>query len=743
MLRTEQTENIRVEALAPTVSVSGRYDGEMSFPQPGRFALDLRIDVDRAVDNSAVTNRVSGDFYQVTQTVLPGQPARISKTYLESWIIDDPNVTRSIDHIDIEGSVRFWTGVHPATTAAIEIVWHDLQATPTGTIKFTETGSEHRIFTCRRSSESFRSVTLEIAVCSSVNAEPLRPSYDTRWHDNRPTNTIARALTIETSYREAGVDLSINPNVTIVDDSNPQFKSWSIAELHDALESHFSLFGQPWPNWALWGLMAGAYEDSAVGGIMFDAAAASGGQGGNEPERRGFAVFRGHAWFDGLIVGPPGNQLQAAAIRQFLYTWVHEAGHAFNLLHSWDKARPDSLSWMNYDWRYDQRNGQDLFWKRFSFRFDDDELIHIRHGDRASVIMGGDPWSSGSHLESPNLSMARIEGDAPIELTIRAQPYFDLMEPVLLEVRLRNLLTDASVIIDTRFAPEYGGIIVHIQGPDGQIEKYEPVVCAVGDPQPQKLAPSGLDQQGEDRFSRDIFISYGASGFHFDRPGEYRIRAIYQGHGDLLITSNTLRIRVGVPLSKEADRLAQDYFSDPVGLTLYLQGSRSPHLKKGFDVLQDVADRYKASLLGANTAIALAQGISRPFHRVEYERAGGGSPKITLAASAEPNQALKMTSEPLKLMRESDDKLLNLAYARVVRRRAVYHEETGTVGQAKNELATLQRDLTSRGANPPVIQMYAKLQAGLGGKPSTKPSSSVSAKQARGGGGASARPRRP
>jgi hypothetical protein len=83
MLRTEQSENIRVEAPALTVSVSGRYDGEMSFPQPGRFALDLRIDVDRAVDNSAVTNRVSGDFYQVTQTVLPGQPARISKTYLE------------------------------------------------------------------------------------------------------------------------------------------------------------------------------------------------------------------------------------------------------------------------------------------------------------------------------------------------------------------------------------------------------------------------------------------------------------------------------------------------------------------------------------------------------------------------------------------------------------------------------------------------------------------------------------
>jgi hypothetical protein len=43
--------------------------------------------------------------------------------------------------------------------------------------------------------------------------------------------------------------------------------------------------------------------------------------------------------------------------------------------------------------------------------------------------MGGDPWSSGSHLEAPDLAMAKIQGEPPLELTIRAQPYFDLMEP--------------------------------------------------------------------------------------------------------------------------------------------------------------------------------------------------------------------------------------------------------------------------------------------------------------------------
>ncbi len=697
-------------AIAPATPISGRYDGEMMQPQQGQFALDLRIDIDSAVSYSPIMNRVSGDFYQVSQTTLTGQPTRVSKTYIESWIVDVPQVTSSSDHVDIEGSVRFWTGTHAATTVTIRITWDDAQHTRTGTVTLTETGGNQRIFTCRRSSECFRSLTLETAVCSSVNAEPLRPNYDTRWHDNRPAEVPQRLLDIESAYRESGVDLSFSPNVSVIDDSAPQFKSWTVAELHDAMETHFSLSGGAWPNWALWGFMVGSYTEPTVGGVMFDAAAADEQRNAAEPERRGFAVFRNHSWFNNLVAGVPQNQDQAAAMRQFFYTWVHEAGHSFNFLHSWDKARPDALSWMNYDWRYDQRNGTDSFWKQFAFRFDDDELIHLRHGNRASVIMGGDPWSSGSHLEAPNLAMAQIQGEPPLELLIRAQPSFDLMEPVLLEVRLRNLLADAPVGIDKRLAPEYGAIVVYIQKPDKHLVKYDPVVCAVGTPQSVTLAPAKTSQQGEDRFSRDIFLSYGSSGFYFDQPGEYRIRAVYQGHGDVLITSNTLRTRIGAPTSREADRLAQDYFSNQVGLSLYLQGSRSPFLKKGTDVLHELADRYKNSLLGANTAISLAQGVSLPFFRI----ADPQSKKMVMTAAADPKEALKLTDMPLKLMQKHNNKLLNLAYGRVVRRRVEYHEACGTTEKAKDELKILQQDLAKRGVNSPVIKSYATLQASIG-----------------------------
>ena len=713
---TDVAESVSVTAVVAFRPVSGRYEGEMTLPQPGRFLLDLRIDVDSAGDNSPSMNRISGDFYQMSRIALPGQLPRVSRTYIESWIVDRPEVEWSADHVDIKGSVRFWTGTHAATEIAVRINRDGSQLAHAAAATLTETGGGQRSFICRRTSECFRSLDMEIDVCSSVNRPPLVPGYDTHWHSDRPVDLPRRTLTIEGAYREMGVAVTIDPTHTVIDDSAAAFESWTPAELHDSMETHFSRFGGVWPNWAMWGLMAGKFERPSVGGIMFDAAAGLGGAG-EGPERQGFAVFRGHSWFDNLAAGEPQSQDQAWAIRHFLYTWVHEAGHAFNFLHSWDKGRPDSLSWMNYDWRYEQRNGAGTFWSRFGFRFDDDELIHVRHGNRASVIMGGDPWSLGSHLEAPNLAMAQIEGDAPIELVIRSKRYFELMEPVIVELRLRNLMQDVSALIDKRLTPEFGGVVVYIQKPDGSIVKYEPIMCALGTPEAQSLAPSKSGEQGDDRYSKEIFLNYGTNGFYFDHPGEYKIRATYQGFGDVLIPSDTHRIRIAAPLSKEADRLAQDYFSDAAGLGLYLQGSRSPYLAKGIAILEDVADRFKDSILGANIAMALAYGASRPFYRVDDPTSG----KMVRSAKADPERALKLTDPAMEVLQAQKDKAMNLAYGRLVRRRAEYHQAAGSIDRAQTELKTLRTNLAARGANPPVIKRYETLAASLGESPEPKP----------------------
>jgi len=472
--------------------------------------------------------------------------------------------------------------------------------------------------------------------------------------------------------------------------------------------------------------LASTFDEPGVGGVMFDAAAAFGGAG-SAPERQGFAVFRNHQWFNDLTSSVPTNQDEATAARQFLYTWVHEAGHAFNFLHSWNKNRPDSLSWMNYDWRYDNLHGTDSFWSSFSFRFDDEELIHLRHGDRSSVIMGGDPWASGGHLEAPPGAeylaappgaMSCLDGAAPLELLIRSKAYFEFMEPVSIELRIRNLFPDLTLTLDTRLNPEYGGVVIYIRRPDGRIVEYSPVMCKLAAPSPKKLQPlQPGDEKGDDRYSEEVQLSYGRYGFYFDEPGEYFMRALYQGAGDLLIPSNVHRLRVGNPLTKDLDVTAQDYFSYEVGMNLYLEGSRSTYLETGLDLLADMSEKYKDSLLGAKIATTVANSFTQSFHSIKGGRQaveGSQLLKLTKSHDANPEEALRITEPAIDMLRKSKKKSLNLSYRQVVGQRVDCLLALQRPEQAKDELNQLHDDLSKTGANPPVLRQIQNLAIQIG-----------------------------
>ncbi len=300
---------------------------------------------------------------------------------------------------------------------------------------------------------------------------------------------------------------------------------------------------------------------------------------------------------------------------------------------------------MNYDWRYDNRNGVDSFWSNFQLRFDDEELIHLRHGNRASVIMGGDPWASGGHLEAPPGAehlwaapgaLSQAEGNVPIELLVNSKGYFDFLEPIAIEFSLRNLLTNMPIELDTRLNPEYGGMIVYIRRPDGRTVEYAPIMCKLAEPLYQTLSPGGADD-GADRYKESVFLSYGQYGFYFDKPGEYLIRALYQGAGDILIPSNTHRLRVGHPATKEEDRLAQDVFSYPVGMNIYLGGSPSPFLESGINVLEDLAGRYPDTMVGAKAAIVVGNSVAQSFYRIQPK-----DNTLTRMQAGNPEAAMKV-----------------------------------------------------------------------------------------------------
>jgi hypothetical protein len=500
--------------------VSGRYEGgERTVPTPGGSVLDLRVDIDPRSANSPIMQRISGDFYNVYRRHWPPFPPLPWRMYRESWIVDAPAVAWSRCYVRITGTVRYWKGAHPPTTVAVRIPWGTFRPAGPAEVTFTELGGRTFSYVCPKRSDCFRDVTLEADVCQSINVAPLLPSYDTHAHATRPAGLPRRTLTVEEAYREAGICVTVNPTHTVIDDSAAQFTSWSDGELHDALETHFSSYSGSM-RWHLWGVMAGMHDNSGLAGIMFDYGTAYGGPG-RSPERQGFAVFRGHPTFSNLPTGVPANQAEADTLRFFLYVWVHEAGHAFNFVHSWNKGRPNALSWMNYP-QYVAN-----YWDNFEFRFDDEELIHLRHGDRSEVIFGGDPWATGSHLEVPVGAMWQMEGTAPIELLLRSQQYFEWLEPVVVEFRLRNLTPDLPFGADVRLSPEFGRVAVYVRRPNGQTLEYRPIVHKEGTPQIELLSPASGGAEGTDRYSENVALTFGQHGFIFDTPGDYLIRAAY------------------------------------------------------------------------------------------------------------------------------------------------------------------------------------------------------------------------
>jgi PAS domain-containing protein len=674
--------------------VSGRYYGEMTSPNIGKYELDLRVDIDPRYDNSPVMKRVSGDIYRVYSFNLPGLPPRKWRVYQKSWIVDNPNAVWSKCQVKITGAIRFWKE-NIVPKLQVIIPWGSFRPAGPADVQIQYSGGVVESYSCARKSDSFRDMTLEVDICNSVNAAPFLPSYDTSSLPG-PSQLPQRTLTVQEAYREAGVNVTIRPNNTIIDDSAAQFNTWSVSELHDAMETHFSQFGSSWPNWQMWGLLAGKFDSAGTLGIMFDAAAMYGGAGEN-PDRQGFAIFRKHPSFNNLVPAP-STEAEFDAMRDFLYTWVHEAGHAFNFLHSWNKGRPQSLSWMNYP-QYVSN-----FWEKFEFRFDDEELIHLRHGDRASVIMGGDPWASGGHLEDTSGDFSILDGDAPVEFLIRSKEYFEFMEPIFIELRLRNLLDNIPLHLDTRLSPEHGGVIIYIRRPNGRTLEYNPATCQISDPQIQVLKSSQNSVQGEDRYSEEIFLGYGKYGFYFDEPGEYLIRAVYQGTGDILIPSNTHRIRIGRPFSKYEDTLAQDFFSYQVGMSLYLSGSQSHHLSKGMGLLEEIANNknFKDTFLAIKAASTVANSVGRSFFSIVK-----GEEKVltrTQTHKADPNKALELTSTALNVYKKKNSKALNLGYHKLVQNRIDCLLSQNETDKAKQEVDDLCVALHKAGANQPVLK---------------------------------------
>lgn len=591
----EVEESKRMEAGIPTAlappiipfpknKVYGRYRA-----QSGVFELELRIDI----DGPNALQKISGDYYQIS-----GQ----TKSYFGSFIVDSIAKTIAGGVITITGVANTtWPTSYKKIKLAIKQTTILQPLAPAFLQWFhVTTNAPGALYVCNHFNWAFRSVSLEQDYTLGVT--PFT-SYNT---GSLPSGGPARTLSINTAYQEAGVEI-INVGITdvvpIVDiPPSPADFKWSNAELHQAMVTDFSLY-QASPQWAAWLLHAYEHEFGAgLYGIMFDTQTAS--------QRHGCAIF---------YKGTGGTTADQQRLQ--LYTCVHELGHCFNLLHAWQKSLasppkpniPDSLSWMNYPWNYPS-GGAPAFWNAFPFQFDPVEIAHIRHGFRNNVVMGGNPFITGSSLENiVRLFEEPIENHSSLFLELEAKKSYMYGEPVCLETKLKtNSMLNTQVV--SNLHADYGFVTIGIKKPGGEITVYEPLA------QRCTIPTTTVLNSKNPSIYESSYIGFDKNGFIFDQPGYYQIKAVYHHEDGSRIVSNTISVRVKNPVTAKDDEAAELMLQNETGYLMSFMGSDAPYLQAGNDALQLLSEKHKDHPLAVYAKFARGVNAQRTFKSITQEK---------------------------------------------------------------------------------------------------------------------------
>lgn len=683
---------------------SGTYSGT---DDSERKTLVLRIDIDSNHERRRALNIVSFDVFSSAVVADGGHQWGQFESTMSA---ENPDISASEDGIVITGKFKSAeAGSGHETSATIEIDTDDPEQAVA--MVAIENGG---LFRCQKQGSWFRRIRLEIdaAEPGELHQPPdFPPSYDTSLLDGPEIGD----LDLERAFSEAGIKLNVN-----IDNGDAPAKSyWSLAQLQDWLVNNMAEYGTDLPgpdeDWNIWGFMCSAIKargndrpNRNIAGIMFDNGSNATGGNYDRFPRQGFALFREASaltrWLRLPGENPGTKEEQDKAARMMFYTWMHEGGHTFNLPHNHENNRAGVASWMTYPRRYS--DGEEDFWEDFDFNFDEVELRHLRHGNWPDVVIGG----TDGFLKAGSSGFATADnrchllnetkptyGNPPVEVLVRSQGFFEHMEPVSVELRLRNLMTDCAARVPEAMDLADGRVQVFIEKPNGQVVAFHPIYHFVADLPFLRLVPGYLAEKyaGGDRRSYLFDLTYGSDGFTFEEPGMYTVRATYRWNGSQVITSSMHRLRVGVPVSKERDRVAWDYFRPETGLVWALHGSRSGRLAKGWQILEDIADRFDKTMFGAKAAYCLAEGKATPFLTRDGEGNRCEYPKDIDAALAYSSAALGMIRPGCHGQ--------NLEFHRVAKQQSRWLIESGHDAQAKRCVAALRTSLENAGASPIVL----------------------------------------
>ena len=567
---------------------------------------ELRLDVDGTYPQMKASGQISG--FKVTPAF---------------WIA---NVKKTATNV-YEGTIWYKDGnltLVPYTNVKIEVT-RTIFSPQSAKVTFTGGGATTKVRTFKYQSRYFHPVNFEFDAASGVT--PVL-SYNTGSHPNRPASLPIEDLSIATVYRRTGFDVSISGGGDTVPIAEAGANAkWSDAEMHDAMQHHWSKFANA-PQWALWTFFASLHEmGTSLGGIMFDDIGPN--------HRQGTSLF-----LDSFIKNAPaGDPAPAAWVnRMIFWTACHEMGHSFNLAHSWQKTlgvqwiplSDESLvrSFMNYPFRVP--GGTPAFFSDFQYRFSDSELLFMRHAPFRFVEQGNANW-----FDHHGFQQANVSPEPKFSLAIecpRKSNSFEFLEPVVVHLTLKNI-SDQPQLIDEKLLASTDRMTIIIKKRGRPARELVPYARRCWKENSIVLQPKAE--------KKDSMFLVGQNGWDLAEPGYYTVQASIQV-GDEDVVSAPISIRVAPPKGYDEEFLAQDFFSDDVGRVLNFDGSQ--HLTSANNILRAVADQLPESNAAIHSSIALANPLASDYKQSTIE---GGAHSLKVS-KADHREASKLASVLVK-----------------------------------------------------------------------------------------------
>ena len=556
-----------------------------------------------------------------------------------------------------------------------------VRATGSGSVEvdFEGPGNGKRNVAYERASPHFRTVNFEFDFQAGEVADT---AVDTGAHPNHPESLPGETLSIADIYERAGCRVTTNVGTPV---PAPPGTTWSDMELHDAMQIHWSRFANE-AQWAVWILYASLHESGPnLGGVMFDDIGPN--------QRQGTALF-----VDSFVAEPPAGDPSPAAWvdRMRFWTAVHELGHAFNLAHSWQKSlgtpwlplanEPEARSFMNYP--YSVEGGQAAFFRDFEYRFSDQELFFVRHAPERFVEMGNAAWFDEHGFEQ---EPAAAEPTLRLELRVnRAQPRYEFLEPVWLELKLTNLGGEPRTLEADVLDADSLTVVLRKDGRAAR--RLVPFRQKCVAPPAAPLLP------GESLYGT-VLASAGLNGWDVAEPGTYVIQAAAHVRGEDVISA-PFTLEIAPPRSREEESAAGDLFTQDAARVLLFNGTR--FLERGNGVLEDVVDRFSGRRIALHARVALGSPLTLDYKRVVPTDGGRG---VDLRVTpARPHEAARVL-EPALVERAATaaETMGHIRYRTVAERLAVRLADQGADAAAARTLDSAIGALTRRPVKREVI----------------------------------------